>query len=269
MLNVSDAQTMLAIAFGINFGLLAKCNMTAYHFGVALDTILICLSTIIFSFTMVKDYWKTWATAIIRFVASIIIFISLGAFTISNRGNFPQWPLGDQATDNLALLPAACLQNNNLFQQLNSSLSDNDRNSLNLGKVTTLRTEEVFFYILVVMFFVGIASHPIRQCCGRKVAQHKGTKRHKGWRTTWILIRCIPIAIAIKCWRDIAVSRTWAAKSGWLNNSGPHHQDAELNAGNIGQVLALITGYWFIMTILALCPPCGKKRGQRQEDHKV
>jgi len=63
ILVVSDAATLLGLAYYFNFMLAAKCDMSTYHYYVALDTILFTCATIALAALLSRAYyWRSLAS---------------------------------------------------------------------------------------------------------------------------------------------------------------------------------------------------------------
>jgi hypothetical protein len=269
LLAISDAQILIAIAFGFNFMTESKCSMTTYHFGVALDTVLICCSTMAFSLSMCRDFWKAPFSALIRVVLSTIVFSGLGAFIFYEKqgGHFPNWPPGSDQSDFLILLPAGCLEDSDLFAGLGNSSNGPPADILHLDNLSS-RSFMAMFGVVAAVYLIALVIPVLRccWCCGR-AARIDVSRRNKFYflaRLSWLLLRLAPVVIACICWRDIHVARGYVDDSGWMvpdNGKNP-----ELDVNSISQVLAILTALWFIVLLLDTVKR--SRKGKYQEGHE-
>lgn len=75
----ADTQIFISLSYGINFALSSKCTLSAYHYKVALNMVLLALASTTLSTLMIRDYWKRSLTAaFLRTTVVIVILIFLG-----------------------------------------------------------------------------------------------------------------------------------------------------------------------------------------------
>ena len=248
LLTISDAQILIALAFGLNFAAESKCSLTTYHFGVALDTVLICCSTMAFSLSICRDFWRTPASALVRFILSTFIFVCLGVFIFyENQGrHFPNWPpSSDNPNDFLVLLPAACLEDPDLFSELDSSSTIQSADSLRLAKLGS-QSFVILFIPLAVVYLIAVVISLSRIAEG-SINVGRRSKCYIGC-IFWFLLRLVPVVVGCYCWASIPEARRYVNDSGWMvldNGNNP-----ELDINSIGQILAMLTALWFIVLLL-------------------
>jgi hypothetical protein len=198
---------------------------------------------------MVKDYWKTPLAASIRTVLAIFVFYCLGRF-IFEQGQWtkaPQWPPGGNVTDNLVLLPAACLLNKHLLALLEVQYAD-EEDVLHINKLRPRSGEGYMYIFLAISYGSAFLSHIIRHISsGRQTGDRFRSPRYWVIGFGWTFIRLIPVVVACNCWYNISVARTWAAGTGWLSLDPPDNSNAELRIFDIGQILPILTSLWFLV----------------------
>ena len=254
ILGISDSQTILAIAFGFNFAAMSKCSLTSYHYGVALDTILITCSSMVLSVAMVRDYWESPLAALIRWLMMTFVFVCLGVTLVYEEqwSHSPEWPPGHQQTDSLVLLPVACLLEGDLFSQLNASLSPEQASYLHIGQLSNPGQEFLMYIFLAGAYGLAHLAHIVRSVVhrpkdGKLPWLKEGSPRAIATVIYWLFVLITPTAISFLCWVDISQARTWASNSGWLNGDGPNNTNPEERLFDIGQFLPLLTaGLWVI-----------------------
>jgi uncharacterized membrane protein YciS (DUF1049 family) len=77
VISTADGQLIIAFAYILNFGLMRKCTLSAYHFDVGIYNILCALMTMTLSVLIVRDYWRVSIAATLIVVLAGLIFGTL------------------------------------------------------------------------------------------------------------------------------------------------------------------------------------------------
>ena len=113
LLAAADAQLVFIIAYGTAFYSIWKCQVSLYHFSVAIHMVLIGLSTSTQSYTITRKFYKAPLMLILRAVIFWIGYVGLELTTAGNPSdkNFTVTTKipGKTQTDSVILLPAFCL----------------------------------------------------------------------------------------------------------------------------------------------------------------
>lgn len=109
LLATSDSQTLLALAYGVNFLSAGKCDLSAYHFTIAVKIGLIICSNFVMSNFIIRKFWNVPLSAFLRYVSILLLIASLGWMTsYQNRRSNPEWQPPSTRSSSAILLPASC-----------------------------------------------------------------------------------------------------------------------------------------------------------------
>jgi hypothetical protein len=249
----SDVFTIVAVVYIINFLSTGKCDMSTYHYYVALDSVLVACSTILVTFTISgKLYWKTWA-CILRLMSAISIFALLGVllgYQLVTHGDkdFPNyWP--STGSDTALLLPASCFFDPDLIRYSNPYSPMRMRNRpfseaqmAIIGNPTKSKKipEMGLYWTLAVLFLVALIISFAKCChCGnysRRAKRAGFQKKSKiAMKCFSALILAFCLSVDIYCAVHVSRLRAWAKASGWLKNN------SENELSSLGQLMPIGT----------------------------
>ena len=259
VISTADAQSIIALTYAINFGMSGKCTVSAYHFSVGVNTILCACATIILSVIMVRDFWKAFCAALIRFSISISLLAILGRILVYQyfRPLAPEaigWlPDKRNNTDSSIFVPIACFLDPDLdpFKGLS-----NVRVEWLGGRAQSKNQPEIYLYILLVLcFLLGHGSHIYRRKdrYGQSASTSQAPKRINGWSILYYFFTLVTCSLVyLMCWGHNWLIRDFVDGSGWIVG-GRTNENPERNVNSIGQLLPLVAIGWVVINGLDAC----------------
>ncbi|KAK0737138.1 hypothetical protein B0T21DRAFT_158317 [Apiosordaria backusii] len=239
-----DAQLVLAFSYALNFGLESKCNLSAYHYNFAVDTIILSLSCLTLSVYVLDDFWRSKWIGWLRTIASLIIFAFLCRYLYyqMERNTSPELMFLQKPSrsDSSLLLPMACFLDPDLdpFTALTSEQS----NAIG-GPGPKVTPALVFCYILALGY---VGAHV------QKLWYRKRTKRRQPVLLTTIFVAFCSIPCFLS-YAHLTILRDWVDESGWMEVAkGGGSPEQEIRS--IGQIMPIATIFW----ILAISFDTGK-----------
>ncbi|KAK3897245.1 hypothetical protein C8A05DRAFT_48066 [Staphylotrichum tortipilum] len=243
LVSASDTQLILALVYGINFGIHGKCTLSAYHYNVAVDIMVVSLTCLILSVYMLPDYWEAKLASALRVFVTLVIFAFLLRFLAYQFQTdiAPELMLGyrTSSTDSSLFLPMACF----LDPDLNPFKGLVRERIAKIGGIGPQFTPELFFSIaLAICYAVAVVT---------RIAYRKNTARPPLALTGAIVLVCVFSC----CWclAHTFLTWVWVDKSGWMEmSSGPGYPagNPEMNVRPAGQMLPLATMIWVIIRCL-------------------
>ncbi|KAH7067916.1 hypothetical protein FB567DRAFT_615504 [Paraphoma chrysanthemicola] len=240
VLGAADTQTIFVGAFLLGFAGQSKCQLTSYHFTVAVNQMMIALSVITFSVALVRTYWRNPLAAGFRLLLSFGAFVGVG-LTIFRKANYaPDWPPPESRKDSAILLPVACLLETSLRTRAEHQAEENTA-ELGFGSSNAWPPERFFFIALIVAFLIAHFSVPIRYLERRRSSLPAKWTRFRGWITVlyWASMLVPPTFISVWCWIKVYKTREWVKRSGWMES--PNTEFVIWDSGQLIAVGVLIT----------------------------
>jgi hypothetical protein len=236
VLSAADTQTIFIGAFLLGFAGQSKCQLTSYHFTVAVNQMMIALSSMTFSVALVRTYWRNPLAATFRLLLSTGAFVGVG-LTIFRKANYaPDWPPPKKRKDSAILMPVACL----LETDLRTRSQQQAKSDIGFGKPTAWPVERYFFIALVLAFIVAHLSIPIRFAESRKYAPKRWTKFRGPFTVMyWLFMLLPPTFISVWCWAKVYETREWVRDSGWMET--PNTEFVIWDSGQLIAIGVLIT----------------------------
>ncbi|KAK3361021.1 hypothetical protein B0T24DRAFT_539902 [Lasiosphaeria ovina] len=280
VMTCSDQQVFTGGAYALTLRYWKGCEITAYHYNIISNMMILTCATHLMSVTIVRNYWRYPWLAILRILIVTGLFIVTGIFLSSQNEQttyvglpFPSAiPPGNQIA-NIMFLPAACFQSNNslLMSTLLNSTSSPEQSKQSLiysQPGNRIQGWNLFLFILfcycaafivdVVRFFRrGIGKEP-RGWRGNFAAKHPRFCTAPGR----VLKVAVQILFCLYLLGGIAVSaaavilsakyindlRTWAKSTGWLEvDEGG--QSAEDDATSFGQLVPIFLCLLIVFSI--------------------
>lgn len=265
LLGASDFQTILVGAFILSYAGQSKCQLTSYHFTVAVDTMMVSLSIIVFSVALVRTYWRQPVAAAFRVLLSFVVFIGV-ALTVFRKNNYsPEWNPPRGRNDSVILLPVACLLETELYLRAENQAKLSQADLGFHGPPSRWPTERYFYILLALVFLVAHFSVVVRRGQGRhgegNPTSRKWGKFH-GWLTVayWAIVLLIPAVVTVTCWVRIKKAREWVDGSGWIRKPNP-----EYNLWDSGQLIPMISGVILILMAMATEAKSRQKEADRRK----
>ena len=220
MLAVSDSQTLVVIAYWLNFWLIQKCGISAYHYEIAINIGLISCANFVLSTSIVKEYWKAPASALFRYMAILVIFGFLGTILNHQRSriDFPEFLPPLSRNDSALLLPASCFLSSG-FKDIYGNITEAQRQTIGYPMKRSQSYEFEFYLVNVIGLIISLA-RTIIQCIRDRHPEKEG----RTYSTAKSVIVClnklqaICVFLAVNgyaLWRIISLRR-WVDHSEWI-----------------------------------------------------
>lgn len=109
----SDQQVFTGGAYAIALRFAKACTVSAYHYNVVANILLVTCATHLMAVTVSRNYWEQPFVSALRIAVTTLVYVITGIL-LSNQGsgslNFPTEVPPSAATYSPILLPAACFQ---------------------------------------------------------------------------------------------------------------------------------------------------------------
>ncbi|CAJ2510623.1 Uu.00g062480.m01.CDS01 [Anthostomella pinea] len=266
VLACSDQQVFIGAAYALTLRYYAGCKVSAYHYNIAANMLLLTCATHLMSVTIVRNYWKYPWLAKLRILCISGVFIVTGLLFTNQNGNvqlpFPtEVPLASEV-DSLIFLPAACFQASaggaiETFKESTKDANSFFNKTLHDSSPGNL-IEGWNWYVLTLLFYgAAIIAEAIRFLRRGKSKQGwrgrvgkqfgrvcgLGTFRRKVVQNIFLIYLVagvgITCATTIKSTMYIFDLRRWVDKSGWImieDNGNP-----ENDATSFGQLVPIFS----------------------------
>ena len=272
----SDTQIILSLAYWVNFYLDGKCELSAYHYTLAIDTGLIALSTFVASTVTIRNYYKTPLAASLRYCCFITVLVLIGLvlhLQLDQRETFEQWPTFKKDTSAI-FLPASCFLNAD-FQIFASNDYQNAKDQLGNPR-KPLAPLYIFFavwngIILVMGFIRNYWRSHFDQIDPQESESHLSRNKFV-WIYRFVAVLGIFVT-SMSAWTQIVYLRIFASKSGWIQLN-PNGNNPEDNVGAIGQLVPLFSLLTIFLTFAGELvnwsdepdPTAGKRLGKHDRE---
>lgn len=234
IISCSDQQIFTGGAYAITLRYAKACHVSAYHYNIVSNILLVTCATHLMSVTVARHYWDHPFLGALRFLVTTMVFVLTGIL-ISNQGSsslgFPtEIPSRDEEYS-LMLLPAACFQTSSF--QLGSELS----RSFRVGSFQAFFTGQFHgwanYVLMMIFYFISVAVTVGREV--RRGLEHDGKRKRfvngmqeklpflfKIKKVWYVMFAVYMVAgIGISSWtvaiaaRYVYELRDWLDKSGW------------------------------------------------------
>ncbi|ORY58582.1 uncharacterized protein BCR38DRAFT_489496 [Pseudomassariella vexata] len=295
----SDQQIFTAAAYALTLRYWRGCTISAYHYNIVANLLLLTCATHLMSVTIIRDYWKHPLLAFVRVICVSGVFVVTGVL-MSNQNaqsklTFPTALPPTNETSSLMFLPAACFQNSSSHLMdifADSTSSPNHFFVDAIGQETPKNKIQGWRWYLIILFFYGAAiiAEAIRYL--RRGGKRGGWRKrladrfrpHLGSGTLlrkickyfflWYLIAgvgisCVTVVFTGKYIFDL---RKWVDHSGWILSD--NNQNPENDATSFGQLvpifLSALIGFSFLQILSEKVTDHGtRKHAEDDDDNKA
>ncbi len=182
IITCSDQQVFTGGAYAIALRYAKACSVSAYHYNIVANILLVTCATHLMAVTAARHYWEHPFVGCLRISVTTLVFIITG-FLLSNQGSgslgFPTEVPARDAAYSPMLLPAAC------FQTADSHLSTEVSNAFKSGSAEAFFTGQIHGfanYLIMCMFYV-IA---VFISAGRVIRRGRDKKGKRGAFVQWL-----------------------------------------------------------------------------------
>ncbi|KAI9647249.1 hypothetical protein NHQ30_003632 [Ciborinia camelliae] len=287
ILSCSDQQIFTSGAYAITLRWAQCCSISAYHYNIVGNMMLIGCATHLLSMIVVSEYWKIKSVAIIRIILVGILYALTGIIlTNQNVGSGPNtWPSGvpnQNESSSTMILPAACfLSKDSLFMDsLNRTFATTK--SFEIAVVDSTPGNHIVgwnLWILMLLFYIlSFLVDFIRTCCNRyRSAVTRYRVRWFGPRASkficWIfwgyqvLGTILCGSALVNSFKYILKLRGWMDASGWIEPDigGKNPENDPTSFGQMVPLLMILMTFFTFLQDRSEKLAQGRK-GQRDSD---
>ncbi|KAK7747656.1 hypothetical protein SLS62_008982 [Diatrype stigma] len=284
----SDQQVFTGAAYALTLRYWKGCTISAYHYNLIANMMLLTCATHLMSVTIVRNYWKYPWLAVFRVICISGVFIVTGVlFTNQNAREDPPFPTAlplANETDSLIFLPAACFQSqqNTATDTFQATTANSTAfwNTLKLSKPGNMIQGWNWYVVILLFYGAAIIAECIRFC-------RRGRSR-PGWRSALArhLGRCfgrgtfprrviqnvflfylaagvgISVAATVVASQYIFGLRRWADRSGWIETD--KGQNPENDFSSFGQLVPIWTSVMIIFSFAGIVSEKITRRNNRK-----
>ncbi|KAH9900442.1 hypothetical protein F4778DRAFT_738963 [Xylariomycetidae sp. FL2044] len=290
VLACSDQQVFTGAAYALTLRYFKGCTISAYHYNLVANMMLLTCATHLMSVTIVRDYWRYPWLAVARIMSVTGVFIVTGLLLTNQSAKgtlgFPNKIPPANETDNLLFLPAAC------FQSASSSASNAFRSATSsAGSFGETITQSMLdgakipgwsWYIIMLLFYGAAIIAEVTRFLRRG-------KKRPGWRlrtAAWFqrvfgrsaflrkitqfvfliyLVGGVGIGMAttITSGSFIFGLRRWVSNSGWLQLED-NGQNPENDATGFSQLVPIFSSALILWSLCTVISEKMTRRGNRK-----
>lgn len=167
----SDQQVFTGGAYAITLRYAKACSISAYHYNIVANILLVTCATHLMAVTVARHYWQHPYVGVLRITVTTLVFVITGVL-LSNQGSgslgFPTEIPSHMDQYSPMLLPAAC------FQTGNSKFDQEIKKAVKAGSAKAFFTGQIHGwtnYLIMFLFYliaVGVSlGRVIRRGMGR------------------------------------------------------------------------------------------------------
>ncbi|OTB04540.1 hypothetical protein M426DRAFT_152309 [Hypoxylon sp. CI-4A] len=293
VLACSDQQVFTGAAYAITLRYWRGCTISAYHYNIVANMMLLTCATHLISVTIVRNYWKFPWLALLRVVSITFVFIVTGLLMTNQNADtdltFPTSVPNANATDSSIFLPAACFQTGghtaeDTFKQVTSNAGTFFRDNI-AGSAPGNKIQGWNLYIITLLFY-GAATiaefirffrrgrtrpglrakiaNGFRQCCGL------GTPMRKIIQNVFLFYLALGVGIAcavtVISTRYIFDLRRWVDRSAWIQQE--NNQNPENDAKSFGQLVPIFSSALVVFSFAQIVSEKLTRRNNRKHDEE-
>ncbi|KAH6651354.1 hypothetical protein F5144DRAFT_589589 [Chaetomium tenue] len=282
VITCSDQQVFTGGAYVITLRYAKACSISAYHYNIVANILLVTCATHLMAVTVARHYWQHPYVGVLRITVTTLVFVITGVL-LSNQGSgslgFPTEIPSYTDQYSPMLLPAAC------FQTGDYTFDQEIKKAVKAGSATAFFTGQIHGwtnYLIMFLFYliaVGVSlGRVIRRGMGRNGRRKKfvaGLKKMFPFlfvikRFFYVIFGLYLLAGIALCGWTIANAavyvlhlRSWVDKSGWMqlsNNGNP-----ENDPSTFGQLVPVL-----LMSLTNACrchSACSHRRDSDLNSH--
>lgn len=246
VLSFSDQQLITGLAMLIAVHFYLGCSISAYHYDIVCNLILMSLVTHLASLAVISRYFSNWLLGPLRVILIIFAFGLTGVmFAERDNTRFPTGVPKASATSNmtapLLLAAAAC------FTSENINITDQFATQLDIFEGATQVSGLAEYAVLFVITIFGLIM-AVSQSIVTSSSRSRIHLRARQWIFVFRLILLVGAwGIAIAAYLKFDSLRKWLAASPWPSDDAEHRWD-------FGQ---LVPCFLLLLAPLAFFEACG------------
>ena len=268
LITCSDQQIFTGSAYAITLRYSKGCSISAYHYNIVANMMLLTCATHLLAITVARHYWEYQFLTLVRIAIVFAVYLVTGILLSTQGsapvGGFPTKVPAPTDTYSAMLLPAAC------FQSGASQFSNTVRESFTKGTFFDNHINGWTQYLCMALFYftallVSIGGL-IRKGMHREASLQK---RIVVWTKQKMPLLYRPkrfydylfgvyltAGIALACWTIISSGlyildlRRWVDGSGWLELS--NGRNPENDPSSFGQLVPLLLMALTLFTFLQI-----------------
>ncbi|KAK4234416.1 hypothetical protein C8A03DRAFT_37805, partial [Achaetomium macrosporum] len=265
----SDQQVFTGGAYAITLRYAKACSISAYHYNIVANILLVTCATHLMAITVARHYWKHPFVGVLRIAVTSLLFVITGVL-LANRDSesnrFPTEVPDDKDKYSLMLLPASCFQGGHL------TLADEVEKTLKVGSAKAFFSGQLHGwpnYVIMFLFYLIAVAMSLGRIIRRGTGRDGKRKKFIHWlkrvfpfffrikRFFYFLFGCYLLAgIAISTWTVATAAiyvfqlRWWVNNSGWMQFS--NNQNPENDPSTFGQLVPLLLMSLTVFTFLQI-----------------
>ncbi|KAI0846511.1 hypothetical protein F5Y00DRAFT_271966 [Daldinia vernicosa] len=295
VLACSDQQVFTGAAFALTLRYWRGCTISAYHYNIVANMMLLTCATHLISVTIVRNYWKFPWLAALRVLSITAVFAVTGLLMTNQNADvkmpFPTSIPYANETESPIFLPAACFQGGNdtiidTIEETTSNAHAFFKNNISQS-TSRIKIQGWNLYIIILLFYGaaiiaelvrlirrsksrpgwrGRVGNQFRKCgslgtTARKISQ---------WVSTIYLLAGIILSygVTVISARYIFELRKWVDRSGWIalqNNENP-----ENDAKSFGQMVPILSSALIVFSFAQIVSEkCRKHNDRKHSDEEM
>ncbi|KAH6884852.1 hypothetical protein B0T10DRAFT_409454 [Thelonectria olida] len=277
VLSCSDAQIFTGAAYALTLRYFRGCTITAYHYNIVANLMLLTCATHLMAITVVRNYWEYAWLALFRVICKTGVFLVTGLLLSNQNADlkdvFPTKipPAGDTKTP--LFLAAACFQSNEteLGTTIRTSLMAENAKNAFLFSTPANRIEGWNKFLIILLWYIVAVAMEVAMFI-RKGNRRNGyrkrmveafwrvmqrTIRHLKWIGHYVLTIYYLCGIGICMWtvaesgNYVGKLKQWVQDSGWLKPN-EYGLNPENDATSFGQLVPIFTSGLVLFTFLEM-----------------
>lgn len=267
ILTCSDQQIFTGGAYAITLRYVKGCDISAYHYNVVANMLLVTCATHLMAVTVSRHYWEHPWVGGLRVIVTTLVYLVTGIL-LSNQGSgslgFPTRVPDLKEQYSPLLLPAACFQTGDSGFAKSFSQSFTSSSSFFGGRIPGWTQYLVMFIFYALAVFINL---------GRLIRRGTGHDGRRRRTVNWMKRSCAPLfrakrplywlfgaylvgGIGIASWTVVTSAqyvlelRNWVDKSGWMDLE--HGRNPENDPSTFGQLVPVLLITLIIFTFLQI-----------------